>query len=413
MSLHIVDLPPELLFQILRHLPGPDIGRVCQTCRKLREIGSVDSLWQIKCRIEYKYAVEGGLENSSYYKIYSKVLHKYGKSVGLWRRDRKVYGGLVWIRYDKEGIVGSELLAPLSPNVKESMRRFDLFNISLTSEDEVKVTCTAEVNGHPCSVKVKPKKGTCKYTCLDTSNHLYGDKKIDLKNDSSLIEVLNIWLDNERGSDGDNDMYHFTYYGRGMDFLKNIHTYKLKPLLIQPPVQDKDVPLQPGLFKGTYSAHGIEIMNAEYSQNFNTLTLTKITGDPNVPATKVSVKVDLLRPMVLTANQQESIDNLDGVDTAHIEPGTKLEPQPFVFPRNCSERSGFNPPKTCLFRYHAQGQIAGHGFRSPTWSPGHFVVFDEDTFGMIWLQLESFSLYSRVMEKYDFSKLAQEHELTR
>lgn len=50
------------------------------------------------------------------------------------------------------------------------------------------------------------------------------------------------------------------------------------------------------------------------------------------------------------------------------------------------------------YRFYSQGQIAGHGFSEPSFTPGHFMVFDQDTFGHLWMKLESFSLYSRVKE---------------
>lgn len=46
--------------------------------------------------------------------------------------------------------------------------------------------------------------------------------------------------------------------------------------------------------------------------------------------------------------------------------------------------------------YYGTGLIAGHGFTSPERTPGVFVLFDDDRFGFIWLELKSFSLYSRI-----------------
>lgn len=46
--------------------------------------------------------------------------------------------------------------------------------------------------------------------------------------------------------------------------------------------------------------------------------------------------------------------------------------------------------------FYGTGLIAGHGFTSPERTPGVFVLFDDDRFGFIWLELKSFSLYSRI-----------------
>lgn len=60
---------------------------------------------------------------------------------------------------------------------------------------------------------------------------------------------------------------------------------------------------------------------------------------------------------------------------------------------------------TCLIywlthsSFYGTGLIAGHGFTSPERTPGLFVLFDEDRFGFIWLELKSFSLYSRLTDR--------------
>jgi hypothetical protein len=35
----------------------------------------------------------------------------------------------------------------------------------------------------------------------------------------------------------------------------------------------------------------------------------------------------------------------------------------------------------------------------PSFSKGHFMVFDKNKFGMLWIELESFSIYVRVEDK--------------
>jgi len=52
------------------------------------------------------------------------------------------------------------------------------------------------------------------------------------------------------------------------------------------------------------------------------------------------------------------------------------------------------------YRYHSQGQIAATGYMNPMFVEGHWVVFDADTFGHVWIFLTSFSLYSRVTELF-------------
>ena len=46
-------------------------------------------------------------------------------------------------------------------------------------------------------------------------------------------------------------------------------------LALPPPAQN--VPIQPGLFKGTYSAHGLELVKLFYEEDGNKVTAVKVT----------------------------------------------------------------------------------------------------------------------------------------
>ncbi len=79
-----------------------------------------------------------------------------------------------------------------------------------------------------------------------------------------------------------------------------------------------------------------------------------LQGDPNVPAGQISVLADLTRPMILTHEQQGSLDVLSAIDIPDVPPNTPLAhltPQPFIVPQNCVERSP-QPPRTCRYRYY-------------------------------------------------------------
>lgn len=46
----ILSLPPEILNRILDYLPLRELSSVCLTCKKLRDVVYVDSVWQKKCK---------------------------------------------------------------------------------------------------------------------------------------------------------------------------------------------------------------------------------------------------------------------------------------------------------------------------------------------------------------------------
>ncbi|XP_023413860.1 F-box only protein 31 isoform X2 [Loxodonta africana] len=215
-----------------------------------------------------------------------------------------------------------------------------------------------------------------------------------------------------------------------------------------PPSHPDDL-IKPGLFKGTYGSHGLEIVMLSF--HGRRARGTKITGDPNIPAGQQTVEVDLrhriqlpeaenlrnfneLSRVVLEVREQvrqeqqrqQEGEQEDGQDPAsptgeppakgaaagpaegtaegHQEPeGSSgaaaqqpTEPgQPFVLPVGVSSRNE-DYPRTCRMCFYGTGLIAGHGFTSPERTPGVFILFDDDRFGFIWLELKSFSLYSRV-----------------
>ncbi|XP_034317266.2 F-box only protein 31 isoform X1 [Magallana gigas] len=400
----ILSLPPELLSRILDYVPGRDLPNVCITCKTLRDVVYVDSVWQRKCKQEYNFkSIEGW--NVNYRTLYSKVLMRYGDLVGLWRRDFKYFGGLLQIKYDKGCIKGLEVLAPASLCVDRPLRKKDLFTISMTSSETVQIVSVhnfpededgrgGEGEQRPCILRVEKdetKGRVLEYKVTDKNYILQKENLTDLP-------VFRRWISDEFEDDPNANMYFPCYRRRGVDYLSSRHEYRWSPLEL--PSKDRvNVPIQPGLFKGTYSAHGIEILSLDYNDDLTEVTVTKITGDPNVPATKVSVYGILTSPLVLTLEQQESLDTLAAVSAHHVTEQSGLPVrQPFRVPARF-ERDVPDIPEFCTFRCRADGQIAAHSFQNPSFSDGHFVVFDERKFGMVWLELMSFSIYVRVDEK--------------
>lgn len=171
-------------------------------------------------------------------------------------------------------------------------------------------------------------------------------------------------------------------------------------------------------------------------------------GDPNVPAGQLTLDVDLNRPVCLPdlehqrsmeelsrlvlgvhEEAQREVQNPDvapqgaasegavagGAGAAVLESAMEAqsespqpassssssapsEAQPFVLPLGVMTRNEVYP-RTCKICFYGTGLIAGHGFTSPERTPGLFVLFDEDHFGFIWLELKSFSLYSRLTDR--------------
>jgi len=54
--------------------------------------------------------------------------------------------------------------------------------------------------------------------------------------------------------------------------------------------------------------------------------------------------------------------------------------------------------KTCLHRFLGEVQIALPNFENSERVPAHIMIFDNDTIGVLFLQLQSISIYKRIKE---------------
>jgi hypothetical protein len=152
-----------------------------------------------------------------------------------------------------------------------------------------------------------------------------------------------------------------------------------------------------GLWRGTYSSHGLEIVNMTYRPRGEdlpwpefhpesdpvepsfTLVATKITGDSNVPAGQISIIVDLSQthqPRLFRPNQKFKLDEGFFCDLSSESLGNL----------------------TIAHAYDAKGHIAMSNFENDSWSNATLVTFKDspDVMGLVWHDLRSFSLFSRL-----------------
>lgn len=105
--------------------------------------------------------------------------------------------------------------------------------------------------------------------------------------------------------------------------------------------------------------------------------------------------------MHLSKEEQRTFANIELIQAASSEVDWSDLPatQPFVIPDDCFERY-HEVPISCRSRFHGFGQVAGEGFQDPSFIEGHWVIFNEDLFGFLWISLQSLSIYHRVQEKF-------------
>ncbi|XP_067905057.1 F-box only protein 31-A isoform X4 [Heterodontus francisci] len=394
---NLLDLPPELLVEIFSLLPGVSLPGLAAACKKFHQILSTDTIWRRRCRVEY-----GVLENMRRLEtvgiacrdLYIKLLHPYRNILGLWQPDIGPYGGLL--------------------------------NVVIMKKDEFSTKCN------------------------QTDFHRMAGGRQEVG-----IEEFRTWLAEEWGRTLE-DIFH--EHMQELILMKFIYTSQYDNCLTYrriylPPSSPEDL-IRPGLFKGTYGSHGLEIVMMSFHGTH--IKVTKITGDPNVPAGQMTLHIDITRPVqlpdiehlqnfdrlsriVLEIHQQVQCDqqnqehwqginqhNVDSLQpacngvqepkdqgakaagmstkpetvgaegaTAGGLPARPVAGQPFVLPVGVMARNEVYP-RMCRVCFYGTGLIAGHGFTSPERTPGLFILFDEQCFGFIWLDLKSFSLYSRI-----------------
>ncbi|XP_041651862.1 F-box only protein 31 isoform X1 [Cheilinus undulatus] len=465
----LADLPPELLVEILSLLPGTVLPNVALVCKKFRQIVNTETIWRRRCTEEFGMKEDlrkmevGGVssrdlyvkrvnprvksgrfmkllpdyEHMDYRDIYTCLLHPYRHILGLWQPDIGPYGGLLNVVVDGLFIIGWMYLPPHDPRVEDPMRRRPLFRIHMWESNKATVECMYGHKGpHKGDIQTV-KKDEFSTKCNQTDHHrMPGGRQ----------EEFRTWLEEEWGRTLE-EIFH--EHMQELILMKFIYTSQYDNCLTYrriylPPAMPSDL-LQPGLFKGTYGSHGLEIVMLSFHET--SARATKLTGDPNVPAGQLTLDIDLSRPVVLPdLERQRNIEELSrlvlgvheqvqreaeqqatatargaaeeacggaseakgaeadsSVCSDGCQPGpsnTSSNPpdaQPFVLPMGVMARNEVYP-RTCRKCFYGTGLIAGHGFTSPERTPGLFVLFDEDRFGFIWLELKSFSLYSRLTD---------------
>lgn len=438
----LAELPPELLVEIFSLLPGTALPNVALVGKKFRQILNTETIWRRRCMEEFGMKEDlrkmevGGVSSRD---LYVKLLHPYRHILGLWQPDIGPYGGLLNVVVDGLFIIGWMYLPPHDPRVEDPMRRRPLFRIHMWESKKATVECMYGHKGpHKGDIQTG-KKDEFSTKCNQTDHHrMPGGRQ----------EEFRTWLEEEWGRTLE-EIFH--EHMQELILMKFIYTSQYDNCLTYrriylPPAMPSDL-LHPGLFKGTYGSHGLEIVMLSF--HGNSARATKLTGDPNVPAGQLTLDVDLSRPVVLPdLEHQRNIEELsrlvlgvheevqreqqqqdkdtsatvrgaaegacvdasaaEAVEADHVtcadscQPGPSRstsppEAQPFVLPLGVMARNEVYP-RTCRKCFYGTGLIAGHGFTSPERTPGLFVLFDEDRFGFIWLELKSFSLYSRLTD---------------
>ena len=102
-QIRLLDLPPELLLQILQSLGASDICNLRETCACLRAVCDQEEVWRHLCIQNFGHVLTEQIKPAKIF--YQKILHRYGRLAGLWQRmDVRYRGGLVRVAVSSAGL---------------------------------------------------------------------------------------------------------------------------------------------------------------------------------------------------------------------------------------------------------------------------------------------------------------------
>ncbi|XP_031564262.1 F-box only protein 31-like [Actinia tenebrosa] len=380
--------PSELLVKIFEFLPASDLASLAKTCRRFRDVVAIDQIWHDLCQKNYKVSSLDGWPLTSYKELYAIVLHRYGCILGLWKLEVLYYGALIYVHVQNGKIIAENCCPPFDcSHLADPLRLKPLFEISIENKT-VKTTCVTGLHTHHDGiVKVNSTK-RCQaegFTFLCSKADWHNIKPVQSQN----IGYLQQWLVEEY-NDGNifstsPHLIHLILSRYAA--MHNIYSSNLRfnRLSIPSTVGHNDSIVLPGIYKGTYSSHGIElIMVCDCKDR---ILGTKITGDPNVPSGEITFDVDLTYPL-----EEGEEDNGSSVPSNNKK-------HPFHLP------TGYFGEIPTHLKYYVRkfkgvGRIANTGFVSPQWTNNILYVFEKNEFGILWTELRAFAMFRRTEEEF-------------
>ena len=112
--MQILDLPSEILLNIVKLLECVDICAIRYVNSHLKHLCDNESVWISKAKSDFRVRLKAGESSVSPRVYYQNMLYKFGPMIGLWQRQNlKFYSGLLKVSY-ADRIVTFENLVPTS-----------------------------------------------------------------------------------------------------------------------------------------------------------------------------------------------------------------------------------------------------------------------------------------------------------
>ena len=360
----IINLPPELLQVIVSLLSPKDICHVRETCSAIKDICDLETVWAKLCFDHHSVRLPVK-EQFSPKAFYQKILHKYAPAIGYWQQmDNGHHGGLLKVHFTESNTTIK--IVKLEPD--ESDVRNDLIVkkwISITLNDG-NVLIERERESNELTL---PEIVYCEKLSLPEISLV-----ISLTNGSPFMRKSKIqrvltpeWIRK--------------YHGQHSSGSPQLNA------------------LAPGIFKGEYGGHGVELIHLLDGQG------VKVTGDDNVPFNKVTFRVTFGQKLDIPVEMQSNVNSLNEITASNnienyiVTPGDgEFENDlhyDFIVPHSMYMEGDFTKDK-CLGRWLGEAQIASTNYQNPSFIPAHFILFNENEFAVMFLELYLVSMYHRV-----------------
>uniref|UniRef100_G1QB97 F-box domain-containing protein n=1 Tax=Myotis lucifugus TaxID=59463 RepID=G1QB97_MYOLU len=394
------DLPVEMLVEIFASLQGTDLASLAQACTKFRHILHTDSIWRLCCHQEF--GVQENLQKPemidgmSYREVYAKMF-PYKNLLGLWQLDYG-YRRLLNVVVDDGLCITGWMYGPrLNTHVAGPMQFEPLFRIHLTQRKSAMV----EYMDH--------------FYSFSHSRHMQIQKD----------RFSNRWIQRDPRQDSPTRLRGGRWLEMSQEDRRLYDRLTYRHLYLQPP----DDLLRPGLFLGKSDGFGLMIAMLRFHGKY--AWVTKIMGDLiwtleihlmrriHLPDGKTfhnfkelshvvqEIEEQVIREQQQQENRTEESEGHGSQSPAQPSIGSAApseeQPVPFVLPVGLRSRDQNYPsplPPTCRMCYYGVHIVTLHGSAYPRRCPGVFILFDENHFGFIWLEMKYFILLGRVQNTF-------------
>jgi len=378
----LTTLPPELQEHICSFLDPVDLERLSLTNRAFFELVSSTTLWEKTISRHFQLSPDAYSSTPSSptcppsRNFYRRILKDNASFLGLWLMKFKYYGGLLRVFVEDSCIFGEEIFSPVwNSELLNDVTRDRVFKLHYTMDEELEEAIVSN------DCLLWGKEG-------ESSNHqflIYHKSPYPSGRDRLSIQCLG--RDQHPPIDtSDFSQAEAIAWTRGYKrWLANSFSCDCDRIL-HPEAPHSDVPLKPGFFKGSYGSHGTELILVRY-KDVHHIEGFKLTGDPNVPVSKITFNAYLTEVMFPSLEEQMDMDALRQVRPINIlETSVPSPPYKVIIPEDYVEFRAISwekIPKFCKGRYRGSCQIAGHGYRNPQFADAHFIIFNQSLLGLL------------------------------